>query len=97
MGKRVPELAAVMTNGELASWFAYDRISPIGDDRMDFLFARLCLLICDAVGLKKIQGGGKFEFDDFLMWNRKPAVLENVSPLEFLRGRVSPKRVKRKD
>ena len=67
MGRRVPELASEMTNGELASWYAFDRISPIGDQREDFLFARLMLLICDAMGIKKTTGG-KFVFDDFLLW-----------------------------
>lgn len=87
MGRRVPELASTMTSGELASWFAFDRISPIGDQRMDFLFARLMLLVCDAVGVKK-AGGARFTFEDFLMWKPKP-VMVNQSPLEFLRSRMA--------
>lgn len=94
MGRRVPELASTMTGGELASWFAFDRISPIGDQRNDFLFARLMLLICDAVGIKK-AGGARFVFEDFLLWKPKTAMDENTSPLEFLRSRMAG-RIQRK-
>lgn len=87
MGRRVPELQSVMTQGEIADWFAFDRISPIGDQRMDFLFARLMLLVCDAVGLKK-STGGRFTFEDFLLWKPKAPVNEKQSPLEFMRSLV---------
>jgi len=71
MGRTVGELKAVLSTDELADWMAFSKHSPIGEERMDYLFARLCLLVCEVGGAKK-QSGSKFTFEDFLLWKPPP-------------------------
>ena len=66
MGRTVGELKHMSTD-ELAHWFAFDRKSPVGDERFDYLFARLCLVVCQVAGVKK-KFGGEFKLDDFVMF-----------------------------
>lgn len=79
LGRTVGELSATLTTDELARWFAYNQRSPITDDRMDYLFARLCLVVTESSGAKK-RGGGRFTLDDFLMFKRP----KQPSPKEFM-------------
>lgn len=93
MGRTVGELQAVLTTDELARWIALNRRAPITDDRMDYLFARLCLLVCEVSGAKK-KSGGRFTLDEFLMF--KPAPPKPKNPLEFMRARFGATVIKRK-
>lgn len=70
MGRTVAELTATLSTDELAHWFAFDRHSPIGDERMSLQFAHLCLTVCQVAGAKK-HGGGEFTLQDFVLF--KPA------------------------
>ena len=92
MGRTVGELQAVLTTEELARWIALNRRAPITDDRMDYHFARLCLLVCEVSGAKK-KSGGRFTLEEFLMFKPKP---KPASPLEFMRGRFGHTVIKRK-
>jgi hypothetical protein len=80
MGRTVAELSAVMTTDELARWMAYARTYPIGDERMDYLFANLCAVVCNSAGAKK-RGGGQFGIKDFLMFKVK----DLRTPVQFMR------------
>lgn len=82
MGRTVAELTATLTIDELAHWFAFDRVSPIGDERMSLQFAHLCLIVCQVAGVKK-RGGGQFSLQDFLLF--KPAERPQT-PLQAMRG-----------
>jgi len=81
MGRTVAELTSVLTTDELARWLAFNRRSPITDERLDHLFARLCLVVTESSGAKK-RGGGQFKLDDFLMFKQpKPQ-----TPKDFMRN-----------
>ena len=82
MGRTVAELNATLTIDELAHWFAFDRSSPIGDERMSMQFAHLCLTVCQVAGVKK-KTGGPFTLDDFLLF--KPSE-KPKSTLDTMRG-----------
>ena len=76
------ELSASLTTDELAHWLAFDRQSPIGDERMSLQFAHLCLTVCQVAGAKK-RSGGQFSLNDFLLF--KP-IEKPKSTLETMRG-----------
>ena len=82
MGRTVAELTATLTTDELAHWFAFDRASPIGDERMSLQFAHLCLTVCQVAGVKK-KRGGQFTINDFLLF--KP-IEPARTPLQAMRG-----------
>ena len=82
MGRTVSELTATLTTDELAHWFAFDRVSPIGDERMSLQFAHLCMTICASAGVKK-KSGGQFTLQDFLLFKRVEPV---KAPLDTMRG-----------
>lgn len=67
MGRTVAELEATLSTDELAHWLAFDRGSPIGDERADYLHAQLCALVAGAAGVKK-RGGGDFVMKDFILF-----------------------------
>lgn len=48
----VAELKQRMTIREFKSWIAYNRISPIGDERTDTLAAQIVTAICASGGVK---------------------------------------------
>ncbi len=82
LGRTVAELRASLGTDELAAWFAFDAISPIGDERLDYNFARLCVLVCELMGAKR-RDGRRIRFDDFLIF--KPPEPEKT-PIEAMRG-----------
>jgi hypothetical protein len=41
LGKSLPELRADLTPGDFARWRAFDAVEPMGERRLDFLFALL--------------------------------------------------------
>lgn len=71
MGRPVSELYPTMTADELCHWAAKNREMPIGDERLDWLFANLCSVVCNVAGAKR-RGGGPFKPEDFLIF-KKPA------------------------
>lgn len=95
MGRTVGELRATLQTDELAAWLAFAERSPLLEDRLDLLFARLCLTVCQANGVKT-KSGGQPALEDFLMFRRKEAP-QKGSALAFLRARVNPKRLQRKE
>lgn len=80
MGRTVGELTSTLTTDELARWLAFNRRSPITDERLDYLFARLCLVVTESSGAKK-RGGGRFSIDDFLMFKQP----RQKTPKELMR------------
>ena len=50
LGKTLEELGQCMTARELMLWIAFDRQSPIGDQRGDILHANSAAAICQALG-----------------------------------------------
>lgn len=95
MGRTVSELTATLQADELAAWMAFNDLSPLSDERLDLLVAKLCLTVCQAQGMKKASGG-QFVLGDFLLFKvPQPPVAGNV--YEFLRGRVNPKRIVKRD
>ena len=99
MGRTVGELSAVLTTEEQARWMALHRRAPITDERRDYLFARLCLLVAQVSGAKKKPGAAQqkpgpndFTLEDFLMWKPKAPP---PTPLAFLRGRMGHAVIKR--
>lgn len=91
MGRTVGELTATLTTDELTRWYAYNQRSPIADDRLDYLFAHLCLVMTESSGAKK-RGGGHFSLNDFMMFKRPKL----PTPKEFMRGLFGNKVVRRK-
>jgi hypothetical protein len=91
MGRTVGELSATMTTDELSRWMAFHKSSPIGAERLDYLFARLCTLVCDVAGAKKF-GGGRFQMDDFILWKPKDV----RTPIDFMRARFGGKVIKKR-
>lgn len=51
-----------ITSREFAEWRAYDRLSPIGAERMDWLIAMLASVVANTAGKK----GKPFEAKDFV-------------------------------
>jgi hypothetical protein len=92
MGRTVGELSAVLTTDEQARWMALHRRAPLDDSRLDYLFARLCLLVAQVAGAKK-KSGGAFTLEEFLMFQHKP---KPANPLAFMRGRFGVKVIKGK-
>lgn len=84
LGRTVAELRASLGTDELAAWFAFDRLSPVGDERQDYALARLCLLVCELMGAKR-RGGGAVRLEDFLLWKLPEP---EKTPLEAMRGWV---------
>lgn len=81
MGRTVGELRATLTTDELAQWMAFSKNNPIGPERTDYLFARLCVLICNVAGAKK-KAGGEFTLEDFLLWKMP----DTRTPIELMRS-----------
>lgn len=99
MGRTVAELKATLTMDELAHWYAFDQRSPIGDSRLSFLFAHLCMTLCSAHGVTK-RGGAAFAVEDFLVFDRpeKPMTTAREAMQQWFGGivRKKPKKVKRR-
>lgn len=93
MGRTVAELRATLHTDELASWIAFAERSPLLEDRLDLLFARLCLLVCEVGGAKK-RSGAPFTLQEFLLF-RAPEAPKAGNVLEFFRARVNPLRIKK--
>lgn len=91
MGRTVRELEGVMSTRELASWFAFDRLSPIGDERLDYLFAAHALATCSAAGAKPKRGGA-FKLEDFMLFK---LFARDPEPMTFMRS-ILPSVVKGK-
>lgn len=88
-----------MTTDELCDWFARNRQIPIGDERMDYLFAHVCLRIFQAAGVKKSRspsppGPEDWKLSDFLVF-AKHDPQEEMTPLQFMRSRFGSRVVKR--
>jgi hypothetical protein len=103
MGRTVSELSPLMPMDELARWMAFDRLSPIGDDRADYFIAQLCAVVCNVAGVKKEPGRAPnpnaFSLEDFLLFTKRQPKIE-PKPLDFMRsflgGRVIKGKPKRK-
>lgn len=104
MGRTVSELSATMTVDELTDWFAVNKLCPIGDERMDYLFAHVCLRIFQAAGVKKPSAFNRarapdpndWQLSDFLMFNRKEPVVDSTTkPIDFMRARFGGRVVKK--
>ena len=90
-----------MTTDELTDWFARNRIMPVGDVRLDYLFAHVCLRIFQAAGIKK-QGQGRpagpndWKIDDFLLFKEEKPEPPKVVDLAYMKslfgGRIVKKR-----
>lgn len=65
LGRTVAETKASVTIAEFKRWMAFDRISPIGDERFDVLFARQM----------QVQFGGKLS-DYHVEWYQPPPTPE---------------------
>lgn len=91
MGRTVAELRATLTEREWLDWMAYAKGSPFADDRMDYLFANLCQVVCMAMGAKKASGGN-FTLDDFILFKPK----DYTTPIEFMRAQLGHRVVKGK-
>lgn len=90
-GMPVPEIQASMTTGQLASWFAFDKISPIGDERMDYLMAFLCMLMCQVAGAKP-KSGGVPTIEDFLLFKKPPVPMTDKELfMSMFSGRIVKK------
>lgn len=58
-----------MSSREFSEWIAFDKISPIGRERDDFLFALVAWTIAEANRSRK---GKKYKISDFIpKWGRK--------------------------
>lgn len=97
MGRPVAELYPVMTADELCHWAAIDRITPIGDERNDWLFANLCAVVCSVAGAKR-KSGGPFSAADFLIFRQReePKPMTPRSLVESLIGHLVTKKPKEK-
>ena len=84
VGRTVAELEATLSVEELASWYAFDRLSPIGDERADVLFAQLTLRTLEAAGAKK-RGGGGFKVDDFMPFKLFKPDVSAMTPIQAMR------------
>lgn len=66
LGMSVREAMLTITDTEFRNWQAFDRISPIGTERLDNLFALVATVIAQ-VNAKK---GKTFKIEDFIPeWN----------------------------
>lgn len=84
MGRTVTELSAVMSVEELSRWFAFDRLSPIGDERHDMLLSILTINVLAAAGAKR-TGGGKFRVEDFMPFKLFKPDVSTMTPLQAMR------------
>jgi hypothetical protein len=67
----VDELAEEMTSAQLTEWIAYDRLEPLGGDRLDATAALIAWTIHSTAG-------GKGKIDDFrLRYGRTAAVRDS--------------------
>src|SRR5687767_12288992 len=71
MGRTVSEVKAVMPIDEFVRWIAFDRISPIGDERLDYMLAQVAYMSVQISGAKK-KSGGTFKLEDFLLFKPRP-------------------------
>ena len=53
MGATVEELQARMSSREFARWIQFDRLSPIGPERLDALVAHAVALVLQGLGHKR--------------------------------------------
>lgn len=75
LGRTLHELRQTMTASELKMWIEFDRISPVGDWRLDAQAAQI------AVATLNSQGG-KFTIDDVMLrWGQQEEDKE-ISELE---------------
>lgn len=63
LGKSQSEILATHTSRDLQEWAAWDRISPIGETRLDYLAAKLCQMLAGAFGGKPGTLGEYMLFD----------------------------------
>ena len=61
MGQPISELKRKMSVNEFASWVAFDRIKPIGGDRVDKLLSEIAVALYAPAGVKT-------SVDDFAPW-----------------------------
>lgn len=94
MGRTVAELESTISVEEMASWYAFDRLSPLGDERQDVLFAALTVNVLAAAGAKR-TGGGQFRVQDFMPFKLFEPDVSKLTPLEAMRRWVGST-VKRK-
>lgn len=85
MGRTVSELRSTLTVDELAHWYAFDRMSPIGDERADYSFALLTKATVEAAGAKP-KRGGLWKLEDFLLFRLFKADPSKLTPLQAMRG-----------
>ncbi len=63
----VGELQSKMTGEELKYWIAYNQISPIGPERLDYNFAQLSSIL---VNTNRTKGKGVTIDDMILKWGQ---------------------------
>lgn len=87
-----------LTYDEWAHWIAFDRLSPIGDDRSDYFIAQLCAVVCNVAGAKKDPGRAPdpnaFTLEDFLLFTRRDP--KEPTPIDFMRGILGSRVIKGK-
>lgn len=64
MGMTVWQLENSMSAGELARWMAFDRLSPVGGERLDYLIARMMFFY--AAANRNPKKPFNFSLEDFL-------------------------------
>jgi hypothetical protein len=68
-GKQPDELAASITSKQFSEWMAFDRIEPIGEERIERMLALVCAVIANCHRTK----GRKWQVKDFLPdYQREP-------------------------
>lgn len=81
LGMTVEEMGERMSARELAEWMAFDRISPIGEDRADLRAGIIASVIANSHRVK----GDPFTPADFMPFIEKPKATP-ADALEQLRG-----------
>ena len=79
LGMSVREAQEKIGEDEFNHWLAFNRIQPIGDDRMDVLFAMLSSLTAN---INRQKGQRSYNFNDFLpQWRPKRQSEEDLANL----------------
>lgn len=84
MGMTVQELGERMNSQELSEWLAFDRISPIGDERADLRAGIVASTIANCNRTK----GDPFKPQDFMPFTEKPCLEPGVA-IDRLRKRMN--------
>lgn len=83
LGKTLSELQRNLSASELLCWLAYDRVSPVGDERGDIQAAQI------AAAVYQSQGGKVALRDVLLQWREPDADSDRAPGLEAFLSNLS--------